>query len=678
MVEKPEGVNELNIGFVTTQFPDLTLSGGISNPLLRLARSFVLNGHRVTVITTRTQNQITGEIFRKYKNLGIELVNISEDRSQISPWWLSMQHSVGSYLETCDFDVVISQEWQAPLALYSKLTSRSIPTITWLHGGTYYDALGNASENLSPINAVLASLEDLQIKKANAVVAPSKFIVDFYKSMSTINSRIEVIPLHFPDWNISQKPSPRKALAFVGAITPRKGFHEFLEFAESAMADDPTIEVRVYGNANKSEYAGEIKSFSQKHDNFSLKSNLQSEEIWEELSRFNTTLFVPSKLDNSPGVIYEALSVGAKVLVSGTQGGGELKDSSQGRLGIISEMSISEMLEFMNREEKSPIDVNEFNGRILQQWEILIKQILVSPPPLKTRKIFSSSVSVVIPTKNRAEMLEKAIKSVLNQSVLPKEIIIVDDNSTEKSFVPEIVRKLDTEVSIKVIRNERSLGPGACRNIGAKEAQFPILAFLDDDNLFTVNHIESCLKEMARSDLDAVTPFLLQVKNNDLRVNSKYDQVAVFAGGHFGSLNKVINLVCDSHILIKKDSFNAVRGFNEFRGASQEDWGLGLKLISNHFRFGTTAMGTVVYRINEDGVQYNGKGVTHWWPVNSFYPSLEDDNWVIGHIARIGFQDASWKKFKPSYVKYALRLLKSGRFISLFWGIKRYLGIYFR
>ena len=678
MVEKPEGAGELKIGFVTTQFPDLTLSGGISNPLLRLAQGFVRNGHRVTVLATRTQSQITGEIFKKYKDLGIELVSVSEDRSQISPWWLSMQYSVGSYLETCDFDVVISQEWQAPLALYSKLTSRSIPTITWLHGGTYYDCLGNKSENLSPIDAVLASLEDLQVKKADAVVAPSKFIIEFYKSISSINSQTEVIPLHFPEWNISQKHWSRKALAFVGSITRRKGFNEFLEFAEDVLDQDPTIEVRVYGNADNSEYVEDIKRFSIKHNNFILKSNLQSEEIWEELSNFNTTLFVPSQLDNSPGVIYEALSVGAKVLVSDTQGGGELRILSQGRMGIISEMSTSEMIKFMNLENSHPIDVEEFNRGILKQWEILIKQILPLPPLLEREEGFSSSVSVIIPTKNRAEMLLKAIESVLNQSNLPKEIIIVDDNSTEKSQVPEIVRKINAKISIKVIRNERSLGPGACRNIGAKEAEYPILAFLDDDNLFGVNHIESCLNEMYRSDLDAVTPYLLQAKNDNLRVNSKYDQVAVFAGDHFGSLNKVINLACDSHILVKKDSFHAVGGFNDFRGVSQEDWGLGLKLISSRFRFGTTAMGTVIYRINEDGVQYNGSGATHWWPVNSIYPSLEDDNWVIGHLARIGFQNASTKKFKATYVKYALRLLKSGQFVNFLKGLKRFLRNYFR
>jgi hypothetical protein len=140
----------------------------------------------------------------------------------------------------------------------------------------------------------------------------------------------------------------------------------------------------------------------------------------------------------------------------------------------------------------------------------------------------------------------------------------------------------------------------------------------------------------------------------------------------------VTNLACDSHILIKKHSFNAVAGFNDFRGVSQEDWGLGLKLISSQFRFGTTAMGTVNYRINEDGVQYNGSGVTHWWPVNSIYPNLEDDNWVIGHLARIGFQNASTKKFKASYVKYALRLLRSGQFINLLKGLKRFLRNYFR
>ena len=95
------------------------------------------------------------------------------------------------------------------------------------------------------------------------------------------------------------------------------------------------------------------------------------------------------------------------------------------------------------------------------------------------------SVSVVIPTYNRGELLKLTIRSILGQTVAPLEIIIVDDGSTDDtaeicaSFGP-IVRYM----------GQRNGGVSAARNAGIRAAKGKWIAFCDSDDLWIQNKLE--------------------------------------------------------------------------------------------------------------------------------------------------------------------------------------------
>src|SRR5512132_1526909 len=86
-------------------------------------------------------------------------------------------------------------------------------------------------------------------------------------------------------------------------------------------------------------------------------------------------------------------------------------------------------------------------------------------------------VSVVIPTRNRADLLSRAVRSVLAQD-MRSEVIVVDDCSTDDT--PRVLAKFGDR--IRVIRTERNIERGAARNLGAREARATTLAFLDSDD----------------------------------------------------------------------------------------------------------------------------------------------------------------------------------------------------
>jgi hypothetical protein len=91
-------------------------------------------------------------------------------------------------------------------------------------------------------------------------------------------------------------------------------------------------------------------------------------------------------------------------------------------------------------------------------------------------------LSVVLPTHNRPDRLERAARSVLDQRVnrLELELLIVDDASSDGT--PDVTDRLATDTRVRVLHNEVSLGPGGSRNRGIAAARGDLLSFCDDDD----------------------------------------------------------------------------------------------------------------------------------------------------------------------------------------------------
>ena len=88
-------------------------------------------------------------------------------------------------------------------------------------------------------------------------------------------------------------------------------------------------------------------------------------------------------------------------------------------------------------------------------------------------------VSVIIPTYNRAAAVQRAIASVLGQTLEDFELLVVDDGSTDETA--DAIAGID-DPRLRCIRQERNKGVAAARNRGIAEARAPLLAFLDSDD----------------------------------------------------------------------------------------------------------------------------------------------------------------------------------------------------
>lgn len=285
-------------------------------------------------------------------------------------------------------------------------------------------------------------------------------------------------------------------------------------------------------------------------------------------------------------------------------------------------------------------------------------------------------VSIVIATMDREKFLPFALESCIHQSVKPSEIIIVDDGSLRSEAIQDIVDLYSTELVIRLVRNDVSVGQAKSRNLGAKLARFDVIAFLDDDNYFLENHLEENLKVLRDPNVVASSTFMNLVYSDDpISRSSKPEYTAVFCGEHFGSLNKIYNLVCDTHILIRKAFFDQIGGFPDLYRSSQEDWGLGLKILSNEGRFKCTGVPTILYRVNNNGVWANGSGVRKWWPIHNTSAQVKAPEWWYDELSRVALsvesQIAGSKKTK--YIRYAISLVKRRDIKTLSHGIMRWI-----
>lgn len=103
------------------------------------------------------------------------------------------------------------------------------------------------------------------------------------------------------------------------------------------------------------------------------------------------------------------------------------------------------------------------------------------------------NISVVIPTYNRAHLIKASIQSVLDQTLSPYEVIIVDDHSTDHT--QELVESyLDPRV--KYVKNQRAKGANGARNTGILLAKGEIIAFQDSDDIWKITKLEKQINFM--------------------------------------------------------------------------------------------------------------------------------------------------------------------------------------
>lgn len=123
-------------------------------------------------------------------------------------------------------------------------------------------------------------------------------------------------------------------------------------------------------------------------------------------------------------------------------------------------------------------------------------------------------VSVIIPVFNGESFVADAIRSALNQTIPPSEILVIDDCSTDQTT--DVVRAIiATGANVRLLGTSRNLGPSAARNIGIAASTGDWLALLDADDRFAPNRIERLASLAAATSSDIVSDNVVVCKGRE-------------------------------------------------------------------------------------------------------------------------------------------------------------------
>jgi glycosyltransferase involved in cell wall biosynthesis len=174
-----------------------------------------------------------------------------------------------------------------------------------------------------------------------------------------------------------------------------------------------------------------------------------------------------------------------------------------------------------------------------------------------------SFFTVVIPLYNKENFIQKTLKSVLNQSFSDFEVLIIEDCSTDnsKSKVLEIQSK-----KIKLLQHTENKGLSASRNTGIRQAKSEYIAFLDADDVWKTDYLETIFSLITKfpeaclfaTNYEEIYPNSIKVINNQ----ELFDQDAVLISDFFDyNLGKPIYF--PSSFTVKKEVFDSIGNYNE-------------------------------------------------------------------------------------------------------------------
>lgn len=211
------------------------------------------------------------------------------------------------------------------------------------------------------------------------------------------------------------------------------------------------------------------------------------------------------------------------------------------------------------------------------------------------------TVSVIIPTYNRAHLIGRSIQSVLDQTYRDFEIIVVDDGSSDNT--EEVITGF-IDARIRYVRHQQNKGAGAARNTGIKLAKGKYIAFQDSDDEWLPTKLEIQIKafDIVSPDVGVIYTDMLQIKKDGAK---EYWHSPTVTYGYLINpitLNYQVWGIGIQSTLIKKECFDEVGHFDE-RFPRFIDLEIFIRLLK-HYHFHHIKKPLVKYYV-EEGISSN-------------------------------------------------------------------------
>jgi mycofactocin system glycosyltransferase len=171
------------------------------------------------------------------------------------------------------------------------------------------------------------------------------------------------------------------------------------------------------------------------------------------------------------------------------------------------------------------------------------------------------SISIIIPTRDRAKDLVECLESLYSQDYPSDliEIIVIDDGSLDET------QKFASGFSCKLLTNRESRGQSYCRNLGARQANGEILAFLDDDCVASPTWLKDLVPCFQWKEVGIIGGYVDGYSNSSLLDRYEKEFSLLNLGKYIlrGGRDRSAFFVPTCNMLIRKEAFVATEGIRE-------------------------------------------------------------------------------------------------------------------
>ncbi len=250
--------------------------------------------------------------------------------------------------------------------------------------------------------------------------------------------------------------------------------------------------------------------------------------------------------------------------------------------------------------------------------------------------MLNPKISIILPNYNSNEFLSETLTSIIEQTYLNWEVILVDDKSNQKTI--KIVKNYQNNKKFKIIFLKKNMGTAFCRNLAMRNSNGEYLAFIDSDDIWKKDKLEKQINFMLKNQYTFTYTNYSTFKSKNTKIHLNI--VKPPKEFDFKKFSKNTS-ICTSSMMIKS---NTAKKYKFTNTKICEDFFykcIILKKIGKAFCLDEVL---TEYRISENSMQSNRLRNCYWiWKINKQFNKFSI---IQNLISILSISYNSFKKYK--------------------------------
>ena len=464
--------------------------------------------------------------------VAVHTIDLEQGMARVKAWHgRAMRHAVGVHetlerlhgehrFDAIEFPDFGAEAWCALLARESRGAYPGAILALRAHMPIFQCDRLNRAVDRGRRAATLEFMERWCYERADIVIAPSAAMLADLRALGVTMRRSAVVP---NPMRVAPAPvaAQREPIVVVsGRLEWRKGQDIAIRAVQRML--NAGVECRLV-LAGRDTRTGPLDSLMRAHLESIIEPGLRGriefagalgrEELDALLARAACSVF-PSRYENYPYAVAEAIAAGTPAIVSDVGGMRELVGDHGLVVPAEDAESLAAAIERVLRAPE-PEALARCREHVARQMDPIgvVQQTIAAwqGVPKQAATMSQVDAAVVIPLFDLGAYLPETLDALAQQTRAPREVIVVDDASQDertRDLVERLSRRGWPQLRVRVLRHERNAGPAAARNTGWRATDAPAVVFLDADDVPARTLIERLSVALERDPSAAIaTPW---------------------------------------------------------------------------------------------------------------------------------------------------------------------------